>query len=204
MPGLLLSGIVLAAGRSTRMGRPKALLHTVSGETFVSQITDTLKRAGIEDVLVVGRPDDSALRRAVEDLDPIVRYVENPHPERGQLSSLLAGLDAAESHAPAGVLVLPVDIPMVRADTVAAAIAAFGNAGSAIVRVSYRGRHGHPVIFGAAVFGELRRADPAVGAKAVLRALSDGVCEIEVDDPGVLADVDVPEDYRRLFGRDPE
>lgn len=204
MPDFRLCGIVLAAGRSTRMGRPKALLHTASGETFVSQITDTLKRAGVAEVLVVGRPDDGALRRAVGDLDPIIRYVENPDPERGQLSSLLAGLDAAESRAPAGVLVLPVDTPMVRADTVAAAIAAFRTTGSAIVRVSYQGRHGHPVIFGAGVFGDLRTADPAVGAKAVLRSLSDRVFEIEVDDRGVLADVDEPADYRRLFGRDPE
>jgi CTP:molybdopterin cytidylyltransferase MocA len=63
----------------------------------------------------------------------------------------------------------------------------------------HNGRHGHPVIFGRAVFGDLRRADRTVGAKAVVRARAHPDGEVDVDDPGVLSDVDEPEDYARLF-----
>jgi CTP:molybdopterin cytidylyltransferase MocA len=59
------------------------------------------------------------------------------------------------------------------------------------------------VIFSRAVFDELRRADPAAGAKAVLRAHEAAIVNVDVEDPGVLGDVDTPESYRALFGRDP-
>ena len=69
-----------------------------------------------------------------------------------------------------------------------------------IVRATHHGRHGHPVIFARAVFDELRHADPAAGAKSVLRAHEAAIVNVEVEDPGVVTDVDTPEDYARLFG----
>ena len=59
------------------------------------------------------------------------------------------------------------------------------------------------MVFSRDVFASLRHADPEVGAKAVLRARASAIVNVEVDDPGVVADVDTPEDYRALFGRDP-
>ena len=67
-----------------------------------------------------------------------------------------------------------------------------------ILRAVHQGQHGHPVIFARAVFPELRTADPAVGARQVLRRDPARVCEVAVDDAGVLRDVDEPDDYRRL------
>ena len=72
-----------------------------------------------------------------------------------------------------------------------------------MARVTHRGRHGHPVVFGSAVFEELRRADLNSGAKAVVHAHALDILNVEVDDSGVLRDVDTPRDYRELFGRDP-
>jgi molybdenum cofactor cytidylyltransferase len=66
-----------------------------------------------------------------------------------------------------------------------------------ILRATHEGRHGHPVVFRRAVFAALRAADPAAGAKPVVRALA--VEDVEVDDPGVLRDVDTPQDYDRLL-----
>jgi molybdenum cofactor cytidylyltransferase len=95
-------------------------------------------------------------------------------------------------------MVLPVDIPSVKAATVQSLCDAFDRGADPIVRAVYRGRHGHPVIFRRPVFAELRAADLSVGAREVLRRDPARVCEVAVDDPGVLRDVDVPDDYRRL------
>ena len=197
------AGIVLAAGESKRFGRPKALLPAdPDGETFAARAVRILVQGGAHPVLVVGRPGDDALRSEVTSLTT-AQYVENPAPDRGQLSSLLVGIQAAERDGVAGVVVLPVDIPAIRAATIASAIGAFRARGAPVVRVTYGGRHGHPVIFSASVFEDLRRTDPSIGAKAVVRTRTEQVVNLEVDDPGVLRDVDFMADYRALFGRDP-
>ena len=192
-------GIILAAGESRRMGRPKALLPCPpDGCTFVTQAVRTLHTGGIQEVGVVGRVQDSALRQEVSRQMPPVAYLENPTPELGQLSSLLVGVVYAEACGADGVMILPVDIPSVKASTVQALSETFDRSSAPIVRAVYQGRHGHPVIFARAVFPELRAADPAVGARQVLRRDPGRVCEVAVDDAGVLRDVDEPDDYRRL------
>src|SRR4051812_14164501 len=183
------------------MGRPKALLACGPGaDTFVSHVVTAMRDGGADDVLVVARADDEDLRREV--LRGGARVIVNPDPDRGQLSSLLAGLDAADRPGVAGVLVMPVDIPFVRAATVARLKAAFAAGDAPIVRPVFAGRHGHPVIFGRRAFDDLRRADPAIGAKAVVRAHAASILDVEVDDPMILRDVDTPDDYRVLLAGD--
>ena len=199
-----LAGIVLAAGRSSRMGRPKALLPaSPGGEPFVARIVRTLQEGGVDEVIVVGPPGADVLRTVVSRLVPPAHYVENPAPERGQLSSLLVGLDAAESRGAEAVLVTPVDIPLFDRETVATLIGVSRRGAAPIVRPSCQGRHGHPVVFLASTFQTLRQADMSVGASAVLRSHPQWVLNVDVSDAGVLNDVDLPEDYRKLFGRDP-
>lgn len=196
----MVPGIILAAGASSRMGRSKALLPCGDGGiTFVSSVLLALREGGVDDVLVVGRAGDAALRLEVETSGG--RFVENPRPDDGQLLSLIAGLNVADRPGVRGVLVTPVDVPMISGRTVAALLGAFNASSAPIVRAAYRGRHGHPVIFSRSVFGELRRADASVGARAVVRAHADAAIEVEVEDPAVTIDVDTPEDYERLFGK---
>jgi CTP:molybdopterin cytidylyltransferase MocA len=197
----MLAGIILAAGQSSRMGSPKALLPCgPGGETFVSHLIHAITTAGIQDALVVCRGGDAALEQEVLRWSPAARIVVNPHAERGQLSSLVAGLAVADRPGVRGVLVMPVDMPLVRPGTIAQVSAAFAADPASIVRATHGGRHGHPVIFPRRVFDELRHADETVGAKAVIHAHASEIVNVEVDDPGVLRDVDVPEDYRALFG----
>ena len=92
----------------------------------------------------------------------------------------------------------PFDAPLVSAATVRALLSRVPRSAAPIVRATYRGRHGHPVVFKRELFDALRRADLAIGAKAVLRAHA--IDDVEVDDPGVAEDVDTPEDYRRVIG----
>jgi len=193
-------GIVLAAGQSTRMGQPKALLPCPpAGRTFVTQIIHVLREGGIDTIAVIGRVNDPDLRREVASAGLPVCYVENPSPELGQLSSILVGVAFAEARQSAGILVLPVDMPLIRPETVRTALGAFAAGDEPVLRATYQGRHGHPVIFGAAVFRALRNANPEVGARAVLHQDPSRVRNLEVDDPGVLRDFDWPTDYRGLF-----
>ena len=185
------------------MGRSKALLTVPSGDmTFVARLAATLLDGGVDDALVVGRPDDRALRDEIDRLTTPVRFVPNHNADSGQLSSVLAGLNAADHPGTSAILVTPVDLPLLRAATVSTLLVAFRTGAASIARATHGGKHGHPVIFGRGVFDALRRADPATGAKSVVR--SQPVLDVEVADAGVLHDVDTPDDYQRLFTGDHE
>jgi molybdenum cofactor cytidylyltransferase len=189
--------IVLAAGASTRMGRPKALLE--AGErTFIRTILDALRDGGITEAVVVARPGQPRVIQEVE-ASGFGRAVVNPRADEGQLSSLLAGLNAIDRPGVEAMLVTLVDVPLIGAAAVRVLLARAAVSDASILRAVHGGAHGHPVIFKRRVFDALRMADPAVGAKAVVRAA--GVEDVEVSDPGVVEDVDTPADYTRLFGK---
>lgn len=197
----MVAGVILAAGRSSRMGRPKALLSVnVSDNTFVAHLIQTAREAGLAPVFVIGSRNHQALA------DEVGRFgatlLTNEDPDRGQLSSIQTGLAAAEAVGASGIMVMPVDVPLLTVSVLRDVVAATGEAGVSIARATYRGRHGHPVLFTSAVFDELRTADPDVGARAVVRADPRRVRDVEVDQPGVTLDIDTPDDYRRAFGRE--
>ena len=196
----MVAGLILAAGRSSRMGRSKALLRQIqSGNTFVSHLIRVATGAGLAPVLVVGRPEDGELRGAVGQAR--ATFVANPDADQGQLSSILAGLAAAEAAGADEVVVMPVDVPLVSTSVVSSLLRAAEAEGIEIVRAVYKGTHGHPVLFKRSVFNELRAADPGMGARAVVRADPARVKDVEVGDAGVTLDIDTPEDYLRAFGR---
>ena len=193
-------GVILAAGDSTRMGSPKALLLTPDGRTFVAAIAGTFAAAGITDVVVVtGRDHDriaDALANARLTVPP--RIARNQDPSRGQLSSLITGMDAVVSPGTEAVVVTLVDVPMLSPDTVRLVISEWHRTRAPIVRPAIGDRHGHPVVFDQRVFSELRLAPPDVGAKSVVRAHADEVVNVPVTDEGCLVDVDTPGDYQAL------
>jgi len=187
-------GLVLAAGASRRMGRPKALLPLgPSGLPFVRVICDTLRVAGVSPIVVVTRAE---LLDSLADVLPGIALAVNRDPDRGQLSSLLAGLERLG--APEAALVTLVDLPLVHASTVISLLATWHQTRAPLVRPLCQGRHGHPVIFGAPLLDALRSADVDVGAKPVVhRFLADAV-SVPVDDPATVEDIDTPEAYDRL------
>jgi molybdenum cofactor cytidylyltransferase len=200
LDSIMISGIVLAGGKSSRMGRPKALLPIGStGDTFFDRVTRTLLEAGVEDVVVVVGADAAAIRAGARP-HPGVRIVENPNYEHGQLSSLLVGLRALDASPVTAALVTLIDVPLVSAKTVRTLLAVQRERGAPVVRPVSNGRHGHPVIFGRAVFEELHAADPAQGAKPVVRAHAAQLVEVPVDDEGAFTDIDTPDDYDKYFG----
>jgi len=199
----MIPAIVLAAGKSSRMGRTKALLPVDnSGETFLHRIIRVLRDGGVEVVVVVIGGDAAAVRASLPRDDAFLTVVENPHFEDGQLSSLHVGLAAVEQRHDdiEAAMVTLVDLPLISASTVRTVLETFdAHPQAPLVRPRRAGRYGHPVIFNRSIFGELRRADPARGAKPVVHAHSAEEVNVDVDDAGAFADIDTPEDYDRII-----
>jgi len=196
----MLIGLILAAGASTRMGRTKALLP-IGAETFVVHLARAFLAADIDDLVVVAGPAERlAVESALVDAGITARVVENPRRDEGQLSSLHVGLGLADRPGVEGVVVGLVDVPLVSTATIRAVVDAHHRTHAPLVRPAVGNRHGHPVLFARAVFEELRHADPALGAKAVVRAHDRDLVDVPVDDEGACIDIDTPADYARLIG----
>jgi CTP:molybdopterin cytidylyltransferase MocA len=199
----MIVGIVLAAGASSRMGRPKAFLP-LGEDTFLSRVCRTLAEAGVDDLVVIAGSEAAEAERELERVGVLARVVENARRDQGQLTSVQAGLAVADRPGVDAVLVHLVDVPLVAPGTVVAVVEAFRRTHAPIVRPSVEGRHGHPVLFGRSIFDELRAADPAVGAKAVVRAHAADAVDVAVNDAGACQDIDTPEDYESLIGPLPD
>ena len=199
----MIPAVVLAAGKSSRMGRTKALLPLgSSGETFLDRIIRVVREGGADAVVVVIGGDAAAVRASLPRDDAHISSVENPRYEEGQLSSLLVGLAAVEQRHDdvQAVMVTLVDLPLISVATVRAVREAYlANPGAPLVRPRRGGRYGHPVIFNRSIFGELRRADPSKGAKPVVHAHAADEVNVDVDDEGAFIDIDTPEDYERFI-----
>jgi molybdenum cofactor cytidylyltransferase len=201
----MIPAVVLAAGKSSRMGRAKALLPIdSSGETFLSRIIHVIREGGIEAIVVVIGGDAAAVRASLPRDDAKLSAVENPRYHEGQLSSLLVGLAAVEQRHDSveAVMVTLVDLPLISPATVRAVRDTFvANPTAALVRPRRGTRYGHPVIFNRSIFGELRRADPSTGAKPVVHAHAAEEANVDVEDAGAFIDIDTPEDYERFVRR---
>ncbi len=188
------AGIILSAGASSRMGTVKALLR-YAGETFVDRLILALA-ARCEPVIVVLGHHAGQIRDGAR-LAERVRFIENPNPDRGQLSSLQCGLDAVPADA-AGALFTPVDHPAISEPTVAALADALA-AGALVAIPRYGGRRGHPVAISRALFADFLALPPIASAKEIISRHAAAVRYLDVDDPGILLDIDDAEAYRSLL-----
>lgn len=192
-----LAGIVLAAGRSSRMGSPKALLDFL-GLPFAVRILQALEVLEVKTRVVVLGPDAPRIQPALA--DHVFLLVENPEPETGPIASLRGALRALQPLQPGAVLVWPVDLPHVRVSTVERLIEAYRRRKASVILPTFAERKGHPVIWSSSLFGELLESPVAVreGARAVLHNHEKEVLAVPVDDPAVVDQVNTPEDYERL------
>lgn len=188
----MVDGVVLAAGASTRMGQSKALLE-VDDTTFLERAVHLLRDAGCRYVVAVVNDDDWTERLA--DVSGAA-VVINDQPNAQQIDSLRLGLANLPDGAD-GVVVLPVDFPRVAAQTVKTLIAEFEHTAAPILNPAYQGVAGHPVIFARSVVPELLEPALPDGARSVIERHKGEARSIELDDPGVLADVDTPQDYEK-------
>jgi CTP:molybdopterin cytidylyltransferase MocA len=192
-----LAGVVLAGGRSARMGSPKALLD-FRGQPFVVRILEALEALEVKTRAVVVGPDAPRIQPALAGHECLI--LENTDVEGGPIASLRAALRALQAVRPTAVLAWPVDLPHVRVTTVERLIETFRRDPAPAVVPTFAERRGHPVLWGAVLFEELLTSEAASrhGARAVLHAHAAEIGSVPVDDPAVIDDLNTPEDYERL------
>jgi len=186
----LISAIVLAAGKSERMGRPKALLP-IHGRTFLENILDVISRTSIEDTIVVLGHHREEIERSL----PLLSAVFNPDYEQGMITSFQAGIRKL-SRDTSGAFLFLVDHPLVEPAAIEAMIANL--AANRIVLPTFEGRRGHPVLFSSEILEEILALPPSEGANIVVRKSPDRIIEVSVNVPGILVDVDTPEQFEKL------
>lgn len=190
----MIAGVILAAGASSRMGSPKALLD-YRGETFVGRLVRVLSPVCDPVIVVLGYHAEK-IRPAI---DPRAIAVINPEPERGQLSSLQTAL-AELPEGSEGFMFVPVDCPAAEPATVARVAEVFRGRDAAFhfVVPQYRGKHGHPVCASREIAAEILALPSTAQARDVVHRHVPDTLYIDVEDAGILTDVDDPERYRQL------
>jgi molybdenum cofactor cytidylyltransferase len=184
------AGLILAAGESRRMGSPKALLE-FRGETFLNRLIGLFSARCSPMIVVLGAVAEEI--RASASQGPL--FTLNRDYRTGQTSSMQCGLRAVPETA-VGVLFTLVDHPAVSEETVAALLAP----GDGLLRVPrFEGRRGHPVWFSRELIPEFLALPPDGAARDVVRSHRDRTDFVDVDDPGILADIDDPAAYRALL-----
>lgn len=192
----MIAGIVLAAGLSLRMGRPKLLLDW-GGKPVVRRAVERVKAGGVDEIVIVLGHEGQAIREALKGLP--VRFVENPEPEAGQASSIACGGAALDSGVRAALIALG-DQPALPSGVIPRLLETFKDTGKAIVAPVYRGTQGNPVLFSSAVFPELRALMGDRGGRSVVEKDPARVALVSFDLP-MPADLDTFEDYERLRPR---
>jgi molybdenum cofactor cytidylyltransferase len=193
----MIDAIVLAAGRSRRMGTQKLLLP-YAGRTVIRHIVEQVAAASPRRLLVVVAYDRAAIERTLTGIPATI--VANPDPEGDMLSSVRTGLLALPDDGQ-GILVVLGDQPSMRMAVIAELKKAFESGSRAIVVPAYEGRRGHPILFSAGYRLELMTQYDDTGLRGLLQAHPDDVHEVEILDTSILADMDVPEDYERELKR---
>ena len=194
----MLAAVILSGGESRRMGSPKALLP-YQGRPFLQHLLEITKhpKIGVRRV-VLGAHAESIARAIPLEAEEIVINAEW---EKGQLSSIQAGLRSLPPNTD-GVLLCPIDHPLVSGTLVAELIEKFYSTRAPIVLPVYEGRRGHPVIFSAKVYDELLAASLDVGARAVVWAHQNELAELRTGEEGVVLNLNDPEALRKVTGDD--
>lgn len=187
-------GVILAAGLSTRMARPKPTLE-VGSETFLERAARTLGNAGCRRTYVVANPESGWLDEAAS---LGLGVVINDRPGSEQIDSLRAALEQIPDDTGA-VLVLPVDLPLVGERTAADVVAAYSADPAPLVLPFHSGVAGHPVLLARELFEEVLTGSFEEGVRSLILAHAHDLREVKVTDPGILIDIDTPDDYWRFI-----
>jgi len=185
-----IAAVVLAAGRSTRMGADNKLLMNLHGTPMVARTVEAIAASPAKPIIVVTGHEAKAIETALKGKP--VTFAANPRFAEGLSTSLKAGLAAVPGDID-GVLICLADMPAVSAADIGKLIAAFNpTEGRAIVVPTHQGKRGNPVLFAQGFIDEMRQVEGDAGARTILSAHADAVYEVEMQDAGILADADTP------------
>lgn len=186
----MISGVVLAAGTSSRLGQPKQLLE-IDGRCLLQHAIDALDASRVDEIVVVLGHRAADVSAAVK-LPPRGRSVVNPDYLRGQSSSLRSGLDACDPHAEAAAILVG-DQPSMSGELIDRVVDAYLSSGAPVVRPRYDGEPGHPVVIDRSLWSSVRTAAEDEGARTVIAA-TPGVVDLDMGRPR-LGDIDTWEDF---------
>ena len=193
----MISGLLLAAGESRRMGEFKQLLQ-LGGKTFVERCADKLLASRVNEVVIVTGYRESEVRSALGNRP--VRFAHNPDYSSGMASSIKRGVQALSEGARACVLAL-VDQPQIETEVIDRIIETYEKSQASIVIPSFEGKNGHPILIDLSLREEIMDMDAEQGLRQVVRSHSSGIARVEVSTSTVLEDFDLREDYERLLKR---
>lgn len=193
----MICAVVLAAGRSRRMGRQKLLLP-VGDRPMIARVVDEVLRSQVSSVFVVVGADREPIQEALAGRP--IEFIVNTDPNGEMLSSVRCGLGALPAGCTAALVVLG-DQAEIRADIIDVLIQAFRAGHGGIVVPTYAGQRGHPIVVPLRYRDELLCAYDATGLRGLLSAHPKDVLEAEITSNAVLQDIDTPEDYQRALQR---
>ena len=200
-PSGKVAGIVLAAGRSSRMGGPNKLLQEFRGKPLLRHAVEAQIEAGSAPVIVVTGHQGDEIRAAMTGLD--VTVVPNPDFASGMASSLKAGIAALPNDAPAVVVSLA-DMPQVTGDIIRRLGLAFADRPDALAAVpTLLGKRGNPVLLARGLFPEIAKLGGDEGARRLLDGAGEALVEVVIDDPAIARDIDTPDALARLREEEP-
>ena len=192
----MISLMVLAAGKSTRMKENKLLLKA-NGETLIERVVSTAVKSKVDELVVVLGYEAEKIRERIARLK--CKIVVNESYEKGQSESVKTGLSAISGNSEA-VMVLPADVALIDAQSINAVIAEYAKSKSPIVIASYRNQSGHPILLDRALFPEISEIDEdTFGLKAVIKRHRADVKYVDVGTENVLIDIDTQEEFNKYF-----
>ncbi len=183
---MMISAILLAAGKATRLGKPKQLMPFGQG-TIVEQAIDNLLSSAVNEVVVVvGYRAEEVVKTVAA---KPVKLVINPDYEQGMSTSIIAGLNSVDSQAQAVMLALS-DQPLIDSRTINRLIEEFCHHDKGIAIPTYQGRRGHPIVFAAKYRGKLLELKGDIGGRQIIKAHPEDVLEVAVNCEGICIDID--------------
>jgi len=186
--------IVLAAGSSRRMGAINKLLVKVDGETMVKRSVKPIVEAKLESVVVVTGFESQKIQSCLNEYD--LRFVFNEHFMEGMGTSLAVGVESISAIEPDGLLISLGDLPYLRKESVLAVIERFCNLGGEKITIPvHKGSPGHPIVFPFRYAEELIALKGDQGARHLIRRDEDSVAIVELEDIGIVRDVDSPDSF---------
>jgi molybdenum cofactor cytidylyltransferase len=192
-----IGAVVLAAGRSGRMGKPKQLLP-LADSTVLERTLYNLSVAKVSEiVLVLGSSEQIIQQRLGKSPRHNLKIFVNPEYEQGMATSLRGGLIALDANTDAALIVLA-DQPFIRTDTFDRTMNAYRHSKAKIVIPTFQGLRGNPVLLDRSVFQEVMALRGDIGCRAIFDNHLDGIIKAEVNDVGIILDIDDMEDYERL------
>ena len=190
-----IAAIVLAAGKSTRMGDDNKLLLKFNDKAMVSHVIDQLKMSNIADIIVVTGNEYAEVRKAISQK---VEFTHNPDFKKGLSTSVKAGISALHSVCD-GVMVCLGDMPYISQSVYDEILSAFLE-GHIIVPKSH-GKIGNPILFSKEFFDDFQTLEGDKGARGLLKKYSEKVIKVEVGTDSILEDIDTPESYQDILSK---